>query len=57
MAHRIYLIPMGACLVLITSAWLWVRLVSMTAAIVMPAVAVLIPPGSVIVANAGREPN
>jgi hypothetical protein len=57
MSHGKYLIPMGICLVLITSAWLWVRLISTTAAIVMSAVAVLIPPVSAIIANAGREPN
>jgi hypothetical protein len=48
---------MAVCLVLITSAWLWVRLLSTTAAIVMSMIAVLIPPLSAIVANAGREPN
>lgn len=57
MSHRTYLIPMGICLVLITSAWLWVRLISTTAAIVMSAAAVLVPPVSAIIANAGREPN
>jgi hypothetical protein len=48
---------MGICLVLITSAWLWVRLVSTTAAIVLSAAAVLNPPVSAILANAGREPH
>jgi hypothetical protein len=56
-SRRAYLIPMGICLVLITSAWLWVRLVSTTAAIVLSAAAVLIPPVSAILANAGREPH
>jgi hypothetical protein len=53
--HRPYLIMMGTCLVLIVCAWTWVRLLSVTAAIVMSVVAMLIPPLAVIVAEAGRE--
>jgi hypothetical protein len=46
---------MAACLVMFISAWTWVRLFSITAAIVLSAVALAIPPLAAIVANAGRE--
>lgn len=52
---RPYLALMGACLFLIVMAWSWVWLVSTTAAIVMSAVALAIPPVAAIVANGGRE--
>lgn len=51
--QRRYLILMGICLFLITNAWLWVRLVSVTAAVVMSLIASVIPPLAAIVANAG----
>jgi hypothetical protein len=46
---------MGSCLFLIVMAWSWVWLVSRTAAIVMSAIALAIPPIAAIVANGGRE--
>jgi hypothetical protein len=47
---------MGICLVLIISAWTVVRLFSVGAAVVMSAVAAVIPPFAVMVANMrGRE--
>ncbi|HVW81692.1 MAG TPA: hypothetical protein VHB69_12220 [Mycobacteriales bacterium] len=52
---RPYLVLMGTCLFLIVMAWSWVWLVSTTAAIVMSAVALGIPPLAAIVANGGRE--
>jgi hypothetical protein len=51
--QRRYLILMGICLFLITNAWVWVRLVSVPAAVVMSLVAAVIPPFAAIVANAG----
>jgi len=53
--RRPYLILMISCLVLIVMAWTWVYRLSDTAAIVMSAVALAIPPVAAIVANAGRE--
>lgn len=52
---RPYLVLMGTCLFLIVMAWSWVWLVSTTAAIVMSAIALVIPPIAAIVANGGRE--
>jgi hypothetical protein len=46
---------MGVCLLLFISAWSFVRLYSLTAAIVMSCVALAIPPLAAIVANAGDE--
>jgi hypothetical protein len=46
---------MGTCLVLVILAWTVVRLYSVTAAIVMSVVAMLMPPIAVMVANAGDE--
>jgi hypothetical protein len=46
---------MTICVGLIAGAWFGVRLVSPTAAIVMSAVALAIPPFAAIIANAGRE--
>ena len=51
--QRRYLIMMGICLFLISNAWIWVRLVSVPAAVVMSLVASVIPPLAAIVANAG----
>jgi hypothetical protein len=53
--RRPYAVLMGTCLLLIVLAWSVVRLASVTAAIVMSAVALAIPPFAAIVANAGRE--
>ena len=54
--EQIYGVLMGVCLVLIISAWTVVRLFSVGAAVVMSAVAAVIPPFAVMVANMrGRE--
>jgi len=50
-----YVALMGTCLVLIILAWLVVRLFSTTAAIVMSAVAAVLPPIAVMVANNPRD--
>jgi hypothetical protein len=50
--RRRYLLMMGACVLLITLAWAWIRLYSVTAALAMSAVAALIPPFAAIAANA-----
>jgi Protein of unknown function (DUF3099) len=51
--RRAYFTLMGACLLLIVLAWNVVRLWSTTAAVVMSAVAALIPPVAAIVGNLG----
>ena len=54
--EAVYLAMMGTCLGLIILAWTVVRLFSSTAAVVMSAIAALIPPFAVMVANArGRD--
>lgn len=50
--EAVYLAMMGTCLTLIVLAWTVVRLFSSTAAVVMSAVAAVIPPFAVMVANA-----
>jgi DUF3099 family protein len=50
-----YAVIMGTCLVLVILAWTVVRLFSVTAAVVMSVVAMLMPPIAVMVANAGDE--
>jgi hypothetical protein len=52
---RAYFIMMGVCLALVIAAWSFVRLWSVTAAVVMSCVALAIPPLAAIVANAGDE--
>ena len=52
---RAYAIMMGVCLLLFIGAWSIVRLYSVTAAIIMSCVALVIPPLAAIVANAGDE--
>jgi Protein of unknown function (DUF3099) len=52
---RAYFVMMGVCLLLFISAWSFVRLYSLTAAVVMSGVALVIPPLAAIVANAGDE--
>lgn len=52
---RVYAVMMTTCLVLIVLAWNVVRLFSVPAAIVMSAVAALLLPAAVILANAGRD--
>jgi hypothetical protein len=49
-----YFVLMGTCLALIILAWNVVRLFSITAAVAMSAVAALLPPIAVIIANRGR---
>lgn len=53
--NRWYFVLMGTCLALIVVAWWVVRLYSVTAAVVMSVVAMVIPPIAVMVANAGDE--
>ncbi len=53
--QRTYLVLMAICLGLIALAWLWVRLVSTTAAVVLSLVAMVIPPVAVILANTGWD--
>ena len=49
--RRVYTAMMGVCLTLILLAWVWIRLVSTTAAIAMSAVAAVIPPIAAVFAN------
>ncbi len=51
---RAYLILMGTCLTLFVLAWSVVRFYSTEAAVAMSAVAAVIPPIAVIVANHGQ---
>jgi ABC-type transport system involved in cytochrome bd biosynthesis fused ATPase/permease subunit len=53
--NRGYFILMATSVTLVVLAWWVVRLYSVTAAIVMSVVAMVIPPIAVIVANAGDE--
>lgn len=54
--RRRYFTLMAVCLTLFISAWTFVRLWSVPAAVAMSAVAMVIPPVAVIVANR-REPD
>lgn len=53
--NRAYFIMMAVCLALFVGAWSVVRIYSITAAVIMSAVALVIPPLAAIVANAGDE--
>jgi hypothetical protein len=53
--NRSYFLLMGTSVTLVILAWWLVRLYSVTAAIIMSVVAMVIPPIAVIVANAGDE--
>lgn len=53
--QRWYFALMGVCLVLILLAWNLVRLWSTTAAVVMSAVAAVLPPIAVVIANWGED--
>jgi uncharacterized Tic20 family protein len=53
--NRTYFVMMGTALGLVILAWTVVRLFSVTAAIAMSVVALVIPPLAAIVANAGDE--
>ena len=50
---RVYLIMMGGCVLLIVLAWTLIWRFSVTAAVAMSAVALVVPPLAAIVANAG----
>jgi hypothetical protein len=52
---RAYFVMMGVCVALVVLAWWVVRLYSVTAAVVMSVVVLVIPPIAVMVANAGDE--
>jgi hypothetical protein len=53
--RKLYYLLMGSCLVLIGLAWFVVRLFSVPVAIGMSAVAAVLPPVAVIVANWGHD--
>lgn len=53
--QRWYFALMGGCLVLVLLAWNLVRLWSTTAAVVMSAVAAVLPPIAVVIANWGED--
>jgi hypothetical protein len=53
--RRTYLALMGTCITLFLLSGLVVSRWSTTAAVIMAAVALVIPPIAVILANAGRE--
>ena len=53
--RRPYVVIMSLCLLLIVMSWTWVYRVSTTAAVIMSAIALPLPPLAAIVANAGRE--
>jgi hypothetical protein len=50
---RYYFIMMGTCLLLFVLAWALIWRYSITAAVVMSAVALCIPPFATIIANSG----
>jgi hypothetical protein len=50
-----YFALMGGCIAAVTLAWTVVRIFSVTAAIVISVVVMLVPPIAAIVANAGDE--
>jgi hypothetical protein len=54
--QRVYFLLMATCIALFVLAWTVVRLVSVPAAIVMSAIAAVIPPIAAVVGNARREP-
>ena len=51
--ERAYLVMMGVCVLLIVLAWTLIWRYSVVAAIVMSAVALVLPPVAAIVANSG----
>jgi hypothetical protein len=52
---RIYLLLMSICIGAVALSWTVIRIYSVTAAIVVSVVVMLIPPIAVIIANAGDE--
>jgi hypothetical protein len=53
--NRAYFVLMATCLGLVIVSWTVLRLYSVTAAVVVSALALVIPPVAAIVANAGDE--
>jgi hypothetical protein len=51
--ERAYLVLMGVCVLLIVLAWTLIRRYSVTAAVAMSAVALVVPPVAAIIGNAG----
>jgi ABC-type transport system involved in cytochrome bd biosynthesis fused ATPase/permease subunit len=51
--RRAYFTMMGSCVGLITLAWLVVRIFSVTAAVVMSVIAMVIPPFAAVIGNSG----
>jgi type II secretory pathway component PulM len=51
--ERAYLVMMGVCVLLIVLAWTLIWRFSVTAAVAMSAVALVMPPVAAIVANSG----
>ncbi|GAB3944279.1 hypothetical protein GCM10029976_068220 [Kribbella albertanoniae] len=52
---KLYFAVMGTCVGLIMLAWIVVRLYSIPAAIIMSAVAAVLPPVAAIVGNRGQD--
>ena len=50
---RVYFAMMGTCLVLIALAWTLIWRFSITAAVIMSAVALVVPPVAAIIGNSG----
>jgi hypothetical protein len=53
---RLYFALMGSCVLLFLLAGVWIRQVSVPAAVVVGLVAACLPPIAAIVANTGRRP-
>jgi hypothetical protein len=53
--NRAYFLLMGGCIAAVILSWTVIRLFSVTAAIVVSVVVLIIPPIAAIVANAGDE--
>ncbi|MET9276157.1 DUF3099 domain-containing protein [Kribbella sp. NPDC003557] len=53
--RKLYILLMGSCLTLIILAWFVVRFFSIPVAIGMSAVAAVLPPTAVIIANWGYD--
>lgn len=53
--NRLYFALMGGCIAVVILSWTVVRLFSVTAAVVLSAVVLIVPPVAAIVANAGDE--
>jgi hypothetical protein len=52
---KVYFAVMGTCIGLIMLAWIVVRLYSIPAAIIMSAVAAVLPPVGAILGNRGQD--